>query len=71
MVEVLASRELTSDVNTLFDVVPQIQVTLSKRQHIRFNAGVRLPLNETADRNLAVMGYLLWDWFDGGLFEGW
>jgi hypothetical protein len=71
MVEVLASRELTSDVNTLFDVVPQIQVTLSKRQHIRFNVGVRLPLNETADRNLAVMGYLLWDWFDGGLFEGW
>jgi hypothetical protein len=71
MVEVLAARELTSDVNTLFDVVPQIQVTLSKRQHIRFNVGVRLPLNETSDRNLAVMGYLLWDWFDGGLFEGW
>ena len=71
MVEVLAARELTSDKKILFDVVPQIQVTLNKRQHIRFNVGVRLPLNETSDRNLAVMGYLLWDWFDGGFFEGW
>ena len=71
MVEVLAARELASGKNILFDVVPQIQVTLNKRQHIRFNVGVRVPLNETADRNLAVMGYLLWDWFDGGLFEGW
>jgi hypothetical protein len=71
MVEVLAARELTSGKNILFDVVPQIQVTLSKRQHIRFNVGVRLPLNETSDRNSAVMGYLLWDWFDGGFFEGW
>jgi hypothetical protein len=71
MVEVLAARELTSGKNILFDVVPQIQVTLSKRQHIRFNVGVRLPLNETSDRNLAGMGYLLWDWFDGGFFEGW
>jgi hypothetical protein len=51
--------------------VPQIQVTLSKRKHIMFNIGVRLPLNETSDRNSAIMGYLLWDWFDGGLFEGW
>ena len=71
MVEVLATRELTSDEKILFDVVPQMQVTLNKRQHIMFNVGVRLPLNETSDRNLAVMAYLLWDWFDGGFFEGW
>jgi mono/diheme cytochrome c family protein len=71
MVEILAAKELVSGEKILFDVVPQVQVTLSKRQHIRFNVGVRLPLNETSDRNFAVMAYLLWDWFDGMFFDGW
>ena len=55
----------------LWDVVPQMQVTLSKRQHIMINAGVRLPLNERNSRRTQVLAYFLWDWFDGGLFDGW
>jgi hypothetical protein len=35
------------------------------------NAGVRLPVNERAGRSTTVMVYVLWDWFDGGLFDGW
>jgi hypothetical protein len=71
MVEVLADRELLSGGKTNWDVLPQIQVTLSKRQHIRANAGVRFPVNNTSSRSTQVMFYLLWDWFDGGLREGW
>ena len=71
MIEVLGARELESNVNTQWDVVPQIQITLSKRQHIMLNAGIRLPLTERRERSTQLMTYLLWDWFDGGLWDGW
>lgn len=53
------------------DLVPQLQVTLSRRQHVMLNAGVRIPLNDSSTRPTRIAVYLLWDWFDGGLFEGW
>jgi hypothetical protein len=56
---------------TEWDVVPQMQVTLSKLQHIMLSVGVRVPLNERADRKPQVLTYFLWDWFDGGLFQFW
>lgn len=71
MVELLAAKELVSGEKVLFDVVPQIQVTVNKRQHIMFNVGVRMPVNETSGRDFAVIAYLLWDWFDGAFFDGW
>ncbi len=71
MVELLAAKELVAGEKVLFDAVPQVQVTLNKRQHVRFNVGVRLPLNETEGRSIAVVAYLLWDWFDGAFFAGW
>jgi hypothetical protein len=70
MVEVLGSRELISDAPTHWDVVPQVQVTLNTRQNIMANVGARIPV-DGSDRNVQVMGYLLWDWFDGGLLDGW
>ena len=71
MVEILTAKELVSGEKIVLDIVPQFQVTLNRRQHIRFNIGVRLPVNETSGRNPAVMVYLLWDWFDGAFFAGW
>lgn len=71
MVELLADRELVTGEKTNWDVVPELQVTLSKRQHIRANVGVRFPVNNTGSRSTQVMFYLLWDWFDGGLRDGW
>jgi mono/diheme cytochrome c family protein len=71
MVELLASRELVSGEEINWDIVPEIQVTLNKRQHIMFNIGVRIPVNNTSSRDVRVVAYLLWDWFDGGFFEGW
>jgi hypothetical protein len=71
MVEVLADREFADDGETEWDVVPQMQVTLSRRQHIMLSAGVRQPVNAREDRGRAFLMYLLWDWFDGGFFDGW
>jgi hypothetical protein len=51
--------------------MPEMQVTLSKRQHVRFNAGLRIPATNTAGRDMQVMFYVLWDWQDGKLLEGW
>lgn len=54
-----------------YDVVPQVQVSLSKLQHVLLSAGVRVPLNQRGERHPRVLVYLLWDWFDGGLFDFW
>ena len=54
-----------------WDLVPQLQVTLSKLQHVMVAGGVRLPLSDRAARPAQVVAYFLWDWFDGGLFEFW
>ncbi len=71
MVEFLASRNLQTGAKTDWDVVPQFEVTLSRRQHIRADVGVRIPATNTTGRQTQFMFYLLWDWQDGKLTEGW
>jgi mono/diheme cytochrome c family protein len=71
MVEVLGGLELESDEHTQWDVLPQMQVTLSKRQHIMISGGIRLPLTDRDRRRPQIITYFLWDWFDGGLTDGW
>jgi hypothetical protein len=34
-------------------------------------AGLRLPVNDKSGRETEFVFYLLWDWFDGGVREGW
>jgi hypothetical protein len=56
---------------TQVDIVPQLQVSLSKLQHVLLNVGVRMPLGARAGRQTQLMTYILWDWFDGGLTDFW
>jgi hypothetical protein len=71
MIEILGAREISDGEPTVWDVVPQMQVTLSRRQHIMISGGLKFPLNERGERTSEFVSYLLWDWFDGGLFDGW
>lgn len=71
MAELIADRDLESGASTDLDVIPQMQVTINRRQHIRGDVGVRIPVNNRDGRSVSVGFYLLWDWFDGGLFSGW
>jgi hypothetical protein len=71
MVEAIAFRELTSGASTSLDLVPEIQISLSRRQHVLACLGARLPTLNRADRGPQVMAYILWDWFDGKLLQGW
>lgn len=71
MVELLGAKELADGEQTLWDIVPQMQVTLSRRQHIMINAGMKFPLNQRGERQSEFVSYFLWDWFDGGLRDGW
>ncbi len=54
-----------------WDVVPQLQITLSKLQHVMVAAGVRIPVSDRRERSTQLVTYLLWDWFDGGFLEFW
>jgi hypothetical protein len=71
MTEFLMDREFETGAKTNWDIVPQIQITLNKRQHVRINIGFRTPINNTAGRASELLFYALWDFFDGGLREGW
>jgi len=71
MIEVVSDREFVDGAGAAIDVVPQFQVTLNRRQHVRVNFGVELPATNTAGRPKQFVFYFLWDWFDGGLLEGW
>lgn len=71
MVEVVGTWAFEDRVDEQWDLLPQMQVTLSRRHHVRLDLGARIPLTDASRRATRVGGYLLWDWYDGGLFEGW
>ena len=71
MIEVVGARELSGGAETDWDAIPQLQVTLNTRQHVIANIGLRVPLTNASERETELMLYVLWDWFDGGLLDGW
>jgi len=71
MVEFLAARNLVDNAKMDWDLLPQMQLTISRRQHIRGDLGVRVPVSNSAGRATQIEFYLLWDWQDGRLNEGW
>ena len=71
ILEVLVDREFDPDAHASYDLAPQIQVALNQRQHVRINVGVRHPIRNTTGRSTQVVIYALWDFFDGGLRDGW
>jgi hypothetical protein len=70
MIEVTGSSDFDYE-EPSWTLLPQMQVTLSRRQHVRMNVGVGVPVNRRDERATQVVFYFLWDWFDGGLFDGW
>jgi hypothetical protein len=71
MVEVAGSRDLVRGGSTDWNVVPQFQLTLSALQHVRANVGVNIPVTQRDTRHAQIMAYVLWDTFDGPLFQFW
>jgi mono/diheme cytochrome c family protein len=71
MIELAAKRDLESGTATKLDVVPQFQFSLNQRQHVLGNIGLLIPASNTEGRGVRFLAYVLLDWFDGGVFEGW
>jgi len=71
MIEAIVFREMKGGAPTSFDLVPQMQISLSRRQHVLCSLGASFPTLNREGRSPQAMVYVLWDWFDGGLFEAW
>jgi mono/diheme cytochrome c family protein len=71
MVEMLAARDFAPGASTDWDVLPEMQITVSRRQHVRIGFGVRKPFTNTEDRTAQALFYVLWDRADGRLWDGW
>lgn len=69
--EMVATRLLGPRQRWTIDAVPELQVTLSRRQHVRLGLGWVIPAMNVGARQQQFMFYLLWDTFDGGWREGW
>jgi hypothetical protein len=54
-----------------WSVIPQARIGLNKRGNIALNTGVELPLNDDYRYDWRVYVYFIWDFADGGLFDGW
>lgn len=71
MVEFVAKRDFMTGASTQWDVLPEMQVTVSRRQHIRAALGYRKPITDVSGRAPQVSFYVLWDWAEGHFWEGW
>ncbi len=72
MLELISDRDLEDGARTNVDLMPQVQVTINRRQHIRVSLGLQIPVDQyRTGRSKQVVFYFLWDWFDGGLLDGW
>ncbi|MGQ0766175.1 MAG: c-type cytochrome [Gemmatimonadota bacterium] len=72
MIEVSGVREWErGGAANLWTAVPQMQFSLSRRQHILASVGLSVPLGDRSERRAGLVAYLLWDWFDGGFRDGW
>jgi hypothetical protein len=72
MVEILGQAEFQDSATEVdWDLLPQIQVSLNTRQHVLANIGFRIPVTDSDLRSSQLLIYILWDWFDGGFFDGW
>lgn len=54
-----------------WSLMPQARIGLNKRGNIALNVGVELPVNDTYRYDWRAYVYFIWDYADGGLFEGW
>lgn len=52
-------------------VTPQVRIGLTKGGHVALNLGVEVPLNESDRFNYKGHIYLIWDFADGGFWQGW
>jgi mono/diheme cytochrome c family protein len=71
MIEFVAKRDYMTGASTQWDVLPEMQVTVSRRQHIRAAAGYRKPFTDVSGRAPQVEFYVLWDWAEGHFWDGW
>ena len=69
--KILGRQDLASGARTDWDIVPQMQVSLSTLQHILVSAGYRIPVTNTSQRSGQFVFYFIWDGYDGGLFDHW
>jgi mono/diheme cytochrome c family protein len=69
--EVVAAQPFRSSNGDLeWTIMPQVRIGLTRGGHVALNLGVEVPLSDQSwDRRYYVT--LLWDFADGGFFQGW
>ncbi|MEJ2086107.1 MAG: cytochrome c [Acidobacteriota bacterium] len=68
--EFTVTEPFESDADTLFTLIPQLYIGLSKGGHVALAVGVEVPVSDI-DYDYRIHTFLLWDIADGPLWAGW
>lgn len=71
MTEIVGKKNFMTGAVTDWDVLPEMQVTVSHRQHIRAAVGYRKPVTDVSGRAPQIDFYVLWDYAEGHFWNGW
>ncbi len=69
-IELLGAKNLGSSEHTI-SLVPKIYIALTKRGHLAISIGREIPIYGETPFKYRYVGFILWDYVDGGIFSGW
>ena len=69
-IELLGMKNLGSSEH-MISLVPKIYIALTKRGHLAISIGREVPIYGGTPFKYRYVGFILWDYVDGGIFSGW
>ena len=69
-IELLGIKNLGSSEH-MISLVPKIYIALTKRGHLAISIGREIPIYGGTPFKYRYVGFILWDYVDGGIFSGW
>lgn len=69
-VELVGTKTLGAKEHVI-SIVPKIYIGLTKRGHLALSIGREIPVYGDKPFKYRYVGFVLWDYVDGGIFSGW
>lgn len=69
-IELVGTKTLGMAEHTI-SIVPKIYIALTKRGHLAISIGREIPVYGDKPFKYRYVGFILWDYADGGIFKGW
>lgn len=69
-IELVGTKNLGAEQHRI-SIVPKLYIALTKRGHLAISLGREIPIYGGNPFKYRYVGFILWDYVDGGIFSGW